>query len=51
MLRAGEAVDEDLVRRGLRTAPGDKQGGSPIAPSSREVFRLGDKTKGKGASS
>lgn len=46
MLRSGDADDADLVRRGLRTKPGAKDGGSEVAPGAREIFRKGSKVKG-----
>lgn len=48
MLRAGDADDADLVRRGLRTPEGAKDGGSEVAPGAREVLAKGSKVKGDG---
>lgn len=44
MLRDGQADDRDLVRRGLRTAPGEP-GGSPTLKFAG--FAAGSKVRGK----
>ena len=44
MLRDGQADDADLVRRGLRTKPGEP-GGSPTVKFAG--FKLGSKVRGR----
>lgn len=45
-VRAGKATEEDLVRRGLMTPPGES--GSTPAVSARGIFDLGSDVRGDG---